>query len=127
MRYYVDYHIKRGFRKYQVVGKENLLGKGAKVYGSNHCNALTDALVLLAKDHKKKVFIARADIFKNPTIAKILRWLRILPIYRIRDGISSVRDNNNDIIDQAVDVIHDEVQLYLFQKQPIEQNTLYVS
>lgn len=114
LRYYVDYHIKRGFRKYQVVGKENLLGKGAKVYGSNHCNALTDALVLLAKDHKKKVFIARADIFKNPTIAKILRWLRILPIYRIRDGISSVRDNNNDIIDQAVDVIHDEVQLYLF-------------
>lgn len=114
LRYYVDYHIKRGFRKYQVVGKENLAHGGSNVYGSNHCNTLTDALVLLAKDHQKKVFIARADIFKKPSVAKILRWLRILPIYRIRDGISSVRDNNNDIIDQAVDVVRDEVPLFLF-------------
>jgi len=73
-----------------------------------------DALVLLASTKGKKVFIARGDIFENPLTAKILRWLRILPIYRMRDGFGSVRDKNGAIIKQAVDVIHDEVPLYIF-------------
>lgn len=73
-----------------------------------------DALVLLSTSKQKKVFIARADIFQNPRTAKILRWLRILPIYRIRDGIGAVRDKNGDTMDQAIDVIRDEVPLYLF-------------
>ncbi|MGN0087745.1 MAG: 1-acyl-sn-glycerol-3-phosphate acyltransferase [Candidatus Limimorpha sp.] len=114
LRHPVDYHIRRGFKRYQVIGKENIPTGSANIFASNHCNALTDALVILATDSKKKVFIARADIFKNPKIAKILRWLRILPIYRIRDGIGTVRDNNADIINQAVDVIHDSVPLNLY-------------
>ncbi|MGN0033217.1 MAG: 1-acyl-sn-glycerol-3-phosphate acyltransferase [Candidatus Limimorpha sp.] len=114
LRHPVDYHIRRGFKRYQVIGRENIPSGSANIFASNHCNALTDALVILATDSKKKVFIARADIFKNPKIAKILRWLRILPIYRIRDGIGTVRDNNADIINQAVDVIHDSVPLFLY-------------
>ena len=113
LRYYVDHHTFRGFRKFQIVGKDNI-PEGACVFGSNHCNTLMDAMVILATSHEKKVFIARGDIFQNPKTAKILRWLRILPIFRIRDGIGAVRDKNGDTIDQAIDVIHDEVPLYLF-------------
>ena len=111
---FVDHHTRRSFRRFKIVGKENLPTDGACIFGSNHCSALVDALVLLSTSPKKKVFIARADIFKKPKIAKILRWLRILPIFRLRDGIGSVRDNNGEIIEEAVDVIHDEVPLYLF-------------
>lgn len=114
LRPFVDYHTKKGFKRYKVMGMENIPKDGACVFGSNHCSALVDALVLLATDRQKKVFIARADIFNNPKTAKILRWLRILPIFRMRDGIGSVRDKNGEIIEQAADVIHDEVPLYLF-------------
>ena len=113
-RIFVDHHTRRSFTRFHIVGKENIPKNGACVFGSNHCNALMDAMVLLATSKQKKVFIARADVFKNPRTAKILKWLRILPIYRIRDGIGAVRDKNGEIIDQAVDVIHDEVPLYLF-------------
>ena len=113
-KYAVDHHTRRSFRRIRVIGKENIPTDGAVVFGSNHCNTLMDALVLLATSRQKKVFIARADIFQKPRTAKILRWLRILPIYRIRDGIGAVRDKNGDTMDQAVDVIHDEVPLYLY-------------
>ena len=113
-RIFVDHHTRRSFTRFHVIGKENIPHEGAVVFGANHCNTLMDALVLLATSWRKKVFIARGDIFKNPHTAKILKWLRILPIFRIRDGIGAVRDKNGDTIDQAIDVIHDEVPLYLF-------------
>lgn len=113
LRFFVDRHTSRGFRRYRIVGRENI-PEGACLYGSNHCNTLMDAMVILATTHEKKVFIARADIFQNPKTAKILRWLRILPIYRIRDGIGAVRDKNGDTMDQAMDVMYDEVPMYLF-------------
>lgn len=113
LRIFVDHHTFRGFRRYRIVGRENI-PEGACLYGSNHCNTLMDAMVILATTHKKKVFIARADIFQNLKTAKILRWMRILPIYRIRDGIGAVRDKNGDTMDQAMDVMYDEVPMYLF-------------
>ena len=57
--------------------------------------------------------MARGDIFANPTVAKILKFTRILPLFRIRNGVAAVR-NNTDSIEQAVDVVHDKVGLYLF-------------
>ena len=72
-----------------------------------------DALVLLSADNIRKVFIARGDIFKNPAVAKILNFLRILPIFRIRNGVAAVRQND-DSLNKAIDVIHDHVDLYLF-------------
>ena len=83
------------------------------VFGVNHSNTLMDALVLLSSDNIKKVFIARGDIFKKPSVAKILTFLRILPIFRIRNGVAAVRQND-DSLNKAVDVIHDQVDLYLF-------------
>ena len=83
------------------------------IFGVNHSNTLMDAMVLLASSHAKKVFIARGDIFKNPIVAKILTFLRILPIFRIRNGVAAVR-HNDETLDKAVDVIHDHVDLYIF-------------
>ena len=69
--------------------------------------------MLLASNNIRKVFIARGDIFKNPVVAKILNFLRILPIFRIRNGVAAVR-NNDETLNKAVDVLHDHVDLYLF-------------
>lgn len=114
LRPFVDYHIKKSFRRYKVTGKENIPQNAACIFAANHTNTLMDALVLLCVSREKKVFIARGDIFKRPAIAKIMFFLRILPIYRIRDGYKSVKDNNSEIIEKAADVIHDEVKLFLY-------------
>ena len=110
---YVNYHTRKAYRRFEVHGKEHLPKGSATIFGVNHSNTLMDAMVLLASDNMKKVFIARGDIFKNPIVAKILTFLRILPIFRIRNGVAAVR-NNDDSLNKAVDVIHDRVDLYLF-------------
>ncbi len=61
---------------------------------------------------KPPVFLARADIFENPTIRAILTFLKILPVYRIRDGQSNLT-KNNDIFDLSRDVLLDGFPLCL--------------
>lgn len=113
LRYYVDFVLKLSYRTINYVGRENIPTDGAVIYAPNHTNALMDALVILAMDRKAKVFVARADIFKNPTLAKILRFLKIMPIMRMRDGIDEVR-KNNETIEKAVDVLRDRVPFCIF-------------
>ena len=110
---YVNWHTRRSYRRFEVHGKENLPKEGGLIFGVNHSNTLMDALVLLSSNNIRKVFIARGDIFKKPAVAKILHFLRILPIFRIRNGVAAVRQND-DSLNKAVDVIHDHVDLYLF-------------
>ena len=113
LRPIVDHNCRRSYRRFEVHGQEKLPKDGALIYGINHSNTLMDALVVLATSHHKKVFMARGDIFANPKIAKILRFMRILPLFRIRNGVAAVK-NNTDSMEQAVDVVHDHVGLYLF-------------
>lgn len=110
---YVNWNTLCAYRRFEVHGKKRLPKDGAMVFGVNHSNTLMDALVLLASNNARKVFIARGDIFKNPFVAKILNFLRILPIFRIRNGVAAVRQND-DSLNKAVDVIHDHVDLYIF-------------
>ena len=110
---YVNWHTRRAYRRFEVHGKENLPRNGGLIFGVNHSNTLMDALVLLSSDNIRKVFIARGDIFKNPVVAKLLNFFRILPIFRMRNGVAAVRQND-DSLNKAVDVIHDHVDLYLF-------------
>lgn len=108
LRHYVDFSLHLAYRDIKYVGKEKIPADGAIIYAPNHTNALMDALVILALDKKQKVFVARADIFRNRKVAKILSFLKIMPIMRIRDGMEEVR-KNNETIERSVDVLRDRV------------------
>ncbi len=100
---YVDFVTTTYFRT-KIHNKKNIPKDEIIIYTPNHQNALMDALAVLAKVDSEPVFLARADIFKKPAIAKILTFLRILPIYRIRDGKESL-GNNEAIFRKTVDVL----------------------
>ena len=86
------------YHKIDIIGKENVPQKGKPVFVfSNHQNALMDAMALLNmfKDGRQPVFIARGDIFKKDAVAKICRFLKIMPTFRTRDGgRSDIMQNN---------------------------------
>lgn len=108
LRPYVDWMFRRSYRCTQCIGRENIPSDGAVIFAPNHTNGLCDALAVLGIDRNRKVFVARADIFRNPKIAKILRWLKIMPISRARDGLDEVRRNGDTFL-AAVDTLRDEV------------------
>ena len=65
-RPYVDWMFRRSYRRFEYIGKENIPTDGAVIFAPNHTNALCDAMAILGIDHGQKVFVARADIFKDP-------------------------------------------------------------
>ncbi len=81
------------FRKLRVVGRKNIPAKGPLIYAINHQNALLDALLLSVVTRRNPHFLTRADVFNNKFIDKFLRGLKMLPIYRIRDGYDSIKRN----------------------------------
>jgi 1-acyl-sn-glycerol-3-phosphate acyltransferase len=92
------------YRKVIVLGRENINPDDALIFAPNHQNALMDALAVLFTHKGQPIFLARADIFKRKTIAAILYFLKILPVYRIRDGFSSLK-GNDEIFTKTIDVL----------------------
>ena len=108
LRYYVDKTFDWGFRKIEYRGLENIPTDGALIYAPNHTNALMDALSVLVVHHAPTVFVARADIFRKPKVAKLLRFFKIMPIMRIRDGYENLQ-KNKAIMQEAVSVLESKV------------------
>ncbi len=92
------------YRKVIVIGRENIKPEDPVIYAPNHQNALMDALAVLFTHKGQPIFLARADIFKRKTIASILYFLKILPVYRIRDGFGSLK-GNDEIFLKTIDVL----------------------
>ncbi|MBO4443541.1 MAG: 1-acyl-sn-glycerol-3-phosphate acyltransferase [Bacteroidaceae bacterium] len=110
---YVKLVTRLCYRRFHVSGWERVPRDGSVILVSNHTSALMDPLVMLLAEGKKVVFMARADIFRKPAVRAVLTWLRILPIYRIRDGYDAVKGNDRAIA-QAVEVVTHRVPLCLY-------------
>jgi 1-acyl-sn-glycerol-3-phosphate acyltransferase len=91
LRAFADPNTRASYNKAKVCGK--LPEDGAVILAPNHTSTLMDAMVVLRSRKEPTVFGARADIFKKPAIAKFLRYIRIVPMARIRDGAQSVLKN----------------------------------
>lgn len=102
----VNYGFKRFFRPYVVLGEENIPKDAPFIFAANHLNALMDALAMLSVMPWRHsiVFLARADMFRNKTAAFWLRYVKIMPAFRLRDGRENMV-NNHDTFDQAVEVL----------------------
>ena len=111
--HYVRFSVKQSYRSILQVGEENIPQDGAIIFAPNHTNTLMDALVVLTYNCQPKVFVARADIFRNRKLAQIFTFLKIMPIMRQRDGISAVK-KNQETIDKAVDVLKDQIPFCVF-------------
>jgi 1-acyl-sn-glycerol-3-phosphate acyltransferase len=92
------------YRRVIVVGRDNINPNDYLIYAPNHQNALMDALAVLFTHKGQPIFLARADIFKSRFIASILYFLKILPVYRIRDGFDNVK-GNDVIFDKTIEVL----------------------
>lgn len=107
-QYYVNASFFMAYRRCEYIGTEKIPNDGAIIFAPNHTNCLQDALAVLALNHTPKVFVARADIFKNKKLKGILHWLKIMPIMRIRDGYSNLQ-KNDEIMRYAIDVLEEKV------------------
>lgn len=112
--YTIVYHgVRTFYKRQQVVGKENLPTNKPILFASNHQNAFMDPVVIAVPLNKPAHYMVRADIFKNPSVAKILRAINMMPIFRQRDGGNTIK-KNEQVFDHCYDLLKDKKPIVIF-------------
>ena len=100
-------------KKITLKGSTNVPKKGAVLFAVNHPNGLLDPLYVTTTNRRQNHFLVRAASFKNPLIKKVLESLYLMPIYRIRDGIQQLA-NNQEIFEKCYSILQKEESLMIF-------------
>lgn len=110
---YVKFAHRLVHKKIIVTGRDNVPRNKPLVIAPNHQNALNDPLAVLCNLPLQPVWLARADIFKNRFTRPILKFFKIMPVYRIRDGKENLGKNDQTFAD-SIKVLKNNFALALF-------------
>ncbi len=113
LRFLVMFGIRNFYKRIEIVGNEKIPYGSCFIITPNHQNALMDAMAVLFSVKKNDiVFMTRADIFKKRSQEKILTFLKMLPIYRIRDGVQELA-KNEEIFERSLNILKERIPICL--------------
>ena len=101
------------YRRFEVQGKENLPKGKPILFAANHQNAFLDGAVIAYAISKPIYFLGRSDIFRKRLAKWVLGELNCLPIYREKDGVDTIK-MNNEIFDTFYDILQKNRPLVIF-------------
>lgn len=113
LKAYIALGLHYFFKRIIVVNQKNIPENGPILFVANHQNALVDALLIATNNRRQTYFLTRADAFKNKLVQYLLERLKMLPVFRIRDGISTV-NQNNAIFEQCFDLLNNGYCIGIF-------------
>lgn len=98
LKVYCTIALRFYFKTWQINNVKAIPAKGPVIFIPNHQNAFLDAILIICSSPRNPWSIARASVFKAGWVTKLLTDIQIKPVFRMRDGWSSLR--NNDAIIQ---------------------------
>lgn len=101
------------FRKRRLIHKERIPKKDPIIILPNHQNGLVDALMVAPLIARPVYFMTRADVFKNPLVARFLKSINLIPIYRLRDGRDKLA-RNEEILKECASLLVNGGALQIF-------------
>lgn len=113
LRSYVSFAFWLTHNKIVVVGRDLIPVDKPVIFAVNHQNALMDPLALVCTNPLQTIWLTRADVFKSKAIRPVFKFLKMIPIYRIRDGKDSL-SNNEQIFKQVTRTLEDKLSIALF-------------
>jgi len=94
------------YRQTEIRGLENVPDNEPLIFAGNHQNGVMDPVAIILHQKEPIVYMGRADIFSNPLFRVLLRFIKVTPVYRIRDGFENLSKNDQQI-KEAIDVLLD--------------------
>ena len=118
MLYRVLKHIIRFFlyfyhKEIQVHGLENIPKNKPVLFVPNHQNALIDVLLVGVDCKRNPYFLARSDIFGKSILNSFFKCIKMIPIYRIRDGRNTLA-KNDEVFDICAQVLTSGEAIVMF-------------
>ena len=103
LKYYAKTSLFFYYKKIVIVGLDKLPKNKPIFFLPNHQNALIDPLLIATNIKGFASYLTRASVFKKPLMAKVLRLLGLLPVYRVRDGYGTL-NKNQAIFDECIEL-----------------------
>ncbi|UTW65634.1 1-acyl-sn-glycerol-3-phosphate acyltransferase [bacterium SCSIO 12643] len=104
LRIYVRLGLSFFYRNFKSVKHPKFEESGSIIFAPTHQNAFMDALAVVMTQNRFSYFLTQAKVFQSKIGAKFFGFIYMMPIYRERDGMHTVK-RNKKIIDKCVDVI----------------------
>ncbi len=92
------------YKKVEVKGLEKIPKNKPLLLVPNHQNSFMDALVVTVNYKPITYYLTRAKAFNPPAIGALISSLNMLPVYRVRDGFSSIQ-KNKEIFERCLDYL----------------------
>jgi len=86
---------------------------GPVIFVANHQNAFLDAILMICSMQRAPWSLTRANVFDKPLAKKFLTSIQMLPVYRFRDGFSTLRKNDK-MIDSCVNILSQGKSILIF-------------
>jgi 1-acyl-sn-glycerol-3-phosphate acyltransferase len=113
IRTYVRFAFWLTHQSVVVTGRHHIPKGKPVIFAANHQNALMDPLAVVCTNSLQTTWLARADIFKSKSAQSFLKYIKLLPIYRIRDGKDNL-SNNEQIFEQVTHLLENGQSIGLF-------------
>lgn len=101
------------FGKIVVKGLENVPRDVPVLFLPNHQSALLDVLLIAVDCNRKPYFLTRSDVFKGKFLKTVFDFFQMIPIYRIRDGRESLK-NNQAVFDSCSELLIKKEAILMF-------------
>jgi len=107
------------FGKHHIKNLERLNNGKPLVVCANHTTAHLDGVLIMIFSKRKFHVLVRGDIFKKKWLASFLGKINLIPIYRMRDGFSSL-EKNNETFDICYEILKRNEAIIIFPEANCE-------
>jgi 1-acyl-sn-glycerol-3-phosphate acyltransferase len=107
--------IKIYCRDIKINNKEFFDTKEPLLLASNHPNSFLDAIILCTLFDKPVYSLARGDAFSSKSVAKILRSIKMLPVYRASEGVENL-DGNYKTFEECIEIFKQNGIILIFSE-----------
>lgn len=115
LKIYVRFVSHLFFHSINVNKEELLRTSGPLLIASNHPNSFLDAIIFDILFDIPVTSLARGDAFKNKRVFHLLRSLKMLPVYRIREGAENL-NINYETFDSCIEIFRKKEGVLIFSE-----------
>jgi len=89
------------------------------LFASNHPNSFLDGMILTTLLDEPLYSLARGDVFKKSRVNKLLRKLKLLPVYRTSEGVENL-EHNYTTFDACRETFRENAMVLIFSEGKCE-------
>lgn len=99
-----------------IINKPEILkSKGPLLFAANHPNSFLDGIILTTLLNEPLYSLARGDAFKKKWANRLLRRMKLLPVYRTSEGVENL-EHNYSTFDACREVFRNNGMVLIFSE-----------